>query len=455
MKKIILIIITLFLTAQTIEAQVVLDTNGVTIKWTGTTVPSPYFVQANPRGTMEWFAIVDNSTKSNITNYAKNIQSGITYFTPPSSSIPISFNNIITTLVNNMSFIFSDATDFNQPIDSWDTSNVTRMDNMFDYATSFNQPIGSWNTINVTNMSDMFSSANSFNQPIGSWNVSNVSRMDWMFYSATSFNQPIGSWNTSNVTNMSNMFAQATSFNQPIDSWNTSNVTNMSDMFFVAFSFNQPIGSWNTSNVNNMSWMFVSATSFNQPIGSWNTSNVGDMDSMFNNATAFNQNIGSWNVSNVTNMGSMFASAGLSTANYDSLLIGWSTISSNETPLKPNVPFSGGNSKYCNGATARASIISIYGWTITDGGLDCTSLDTETFDTVALKLYPNPVLSILNLKVDSNLINQPYIVVDGLGRVVLNGNITDVDTAINVEQLSKGIYYLKVSDNIVNKFVKE
>ena len=70
MKRILLLIILLITTAQTIHSQtVVLDTNGVTVKWTGTTVPSPYFVQANPRGTgMEWFAIVDNSTTINITN---------------------------------------------------------------------------------------------------------------------------------------------------------------------------------------------------------------------------------------------------------------------------------------------------------------------------------------------------------------------------------------------------
>jgi hypothetical protein len=157
----------------------------------------------------------------------------------------------------------------------------------------------------------------------------------------------------------------------------------------------------------------------------------------------------------VTNMYDMFSNAGLSTANYDALLIGWSTISPNETPLKPNVTFSGGNSKYCNGATARASIISTYGWTITDGGLDCTSLDTETFDTSNLKIYPNPVINVLNLKVDSNLVNQPYDVIDGLGRVVLKGKLNDVDASINVEQLSKGIYYLKVSDKNASKFIKE
>ena len=51
---------------------------------------------------MEWFAIVDNSTKNNISYYASDIQSGITYFTPSGSSTPIPFNNIITTLVTYM-----------------------------------------------------------------------------------------------------------------------------------------------------------------------------------------------------------------------------------------------------------------------------------------------------------------------------------------------------------------
>ena len=110
MKRIFLLIV-LALTAQTIKAQtIVLDSNGVTIKWTGTTVPSPYFIQANPRGTgMEWFAIVNNSTTSNITNYANNIPSGISYFTPPSSTTPIPFDNIVTTLVTNTTNLFYQA----------------------------------------------------------------------------------------------------------------------------------------------------------------------------------------------------------------------------------------------------------------------------------------------------------------------------------------------------------
>jgi hypothetical protein len=157
----------------------------------------------------------------------------------------------------------------------------------------------------------------------------------------------------------------------------------------------------------------------------------------------------------VTNMSGMFTGAQLSTANYDALLLGWSTISPNETPLKLNVVFSGGNSKYCNGASARNILdFTPNNWTITDGGLDCSSLDIEEFVSSSIKLYPNPVVSILNVKADYNQVNQPYAIVDDLGRVVLNGKINEVECTINVEQLSKGVYFIKVNDNNSIKFIK-
>ena len=331
-------------------------------------------------------------------------------------------------------------------------SNVTNMLGMFQGAAIFNQNISSWNVSNVTNMDSMFNTANAFNQPIGNWNVSNVTNMDSMFNTANAFNQPIENWNVSRVTNMKNMFTQATAFNQNINSWNVSNVTNMNGMFANS-AFNQPLGSWNVSNVTNMNGMFA-ISAFNQPIESWNVSRVTNMSVMFYR-TSFNQSLGSWNVSNVTDMISMFLSAGLSTANYDTTLIGWSTITPTETALKPNVTFDAGNSKYCNGASARSSIISTYGWTITDGGLDCSSLDADEFETSNIKIYPNPVISILNLKTDYNLINQPFTIIDGLGRVVLNGKLNEVESTINVEQLSKGIYYIKTAGNSATKFIKE
>jgi uncharacterized protein (TIGR02145 family) len=84
-----------------------------------------------------------------------------------------------------------------------------------------------------------------------------------------------------------------------------------------------------------------------------------------------------------------------------------------------------------------------------------SSLSNTTFDTSSIKIYPNRVLSILNVTTDNNLINQPYTIIDGLGRIVLKGKLNEVDTAINIEKLSKGIYYIKISDNNAIKFIKE
>jgi surface protein len=306
----------------------VLDANGVTIKYTQSSIPSvPYFIQASPRGTLEWFAVVNDTSKSMITNYAKNLSSGSgrTYFTTSGNVVP--FNNIVTTLMTDMSNMFDSATVFNQNIGSWDTSNVTNMSQMFGGAVVFNQDIGSWNTSNVTTMYFMFSNAVVFNQDIGSWNTSNVTDMSYMFNSATAFNKNIGSWNTSKVTAMEAMIQNASVFNQPINydsttgSWNTSNVTNMSAMFAMTSTFNQPIGNWNTSNVTNMSYMFYDASAFNQNIGSWDTSNVTDMSYMFDSATVFNQNIGSWNTSNVTTMIGMFYNASVFNGDISSWIV--------------------------------------------------------------------------------------------------------------------------------------
>jgi surface protein len=272
-----------------------------------------------------------------------------------------------TSAVTNMLGVFANTQQFNQPIGSWNTSSVTDMSAMFTNAYVFNQPIGSWNTSAVTNMSSMFSNTQQFNQPIGSWNTSAVTNMGLMFSNTQQFNQPIGSWNTSAVTNMGLMFREASQFNQPIGSWNTSAVTEMNGMFRLASVFNQPIGSWNTSAVTYMSYMFDGANAFNQPIGSWNTTNVSDMSSMFSGATAFNQSLGAWNLrisGVITN--SMFASCGMDCNKYSMTLIGW-----NANINTPNGLTLGATSlsytSIANGA--RTNLIGSKGWIISGDAL--------------------------------------------------------------------------------------
>ncbi len=268
--------------------------------------------------------------------------------------------------VSNMSYTFLLAATFNQPIGSWDVSSVTNMSNMFSSAISFNQALNNWDVSSVIDMSGLFSLAASFNQPLNTWNTTNVANMSSMFSAADSFNEDISSWNTSNVTNMSSMFSPADLFNQPLNSWDVSSVTDMSNMFDDAVVFNQPLGNWNTISVTTMYAMFDGATAFNGDISSWNVSNVTNMENMFIVATAFDQNLGSWNVSNVTSFGVFLISTSLSTANYDSLLIGWAQLEN----LKPDLTIIfGGEVKYSSEAeAARAVLTGTYNWTITDGG---------------------------------------------------------------------------------------
>ena len=104
------------------------------------------------------------------------------------------FNDIDTSKIEDMSFLFTNKTTFNGDISGWDVSNVKDMEGMFSSATSFNQDISKWNTSEVTNMKDMFCHAASFNQDISKWKFPNVEDMSGMFWGAKSFNQNLSEW---------------------------------------------------------------------------------------------------------------------------------------------------------------------------------------------------------------------------------------------------------------------
>jgi len=67
--------------------------------------------------------------------------------------------------------------------------------------------------------------------------VSSVFIMTGLFREASSFNQPIGDWDVSNVNYMGTMFSLASSFNQDISSWCVTNITSEPD----SFSINSPL----------------------------------------------------------------------------------------------------------------------------------------------------------------------------------------------------------------------
>ncbi len=278
--------------------------------------------------------------------------------------------------VTDMSGMFLHSDFFNQAIGDWDVSSVTNMSMMFRGAEVYNQEIGDWDVSSVANMSEMFRSAYDFNKAIGDWDVSSVTDMSMMFDEAISFNQDIGDWDVGSVTNMASMFDEALQFNQDIRNWDVSSVTDMSNMFRgdddndyrLVSTFNQSIGDWDVSSVTDMSFMFFMAYDFNQDIGDWDVSSVTDMSGMFREASDFNQNIGDWDISSLTNAAYMLDDSGMSAANFDYLLAGWSTDSSGvEGDGIDDIPTSvtlGALGLTYTDQVAFDRLVNDYGWTI-------------------------------------------------------------------------------------------
>jgi hypothetical protein len=61
--------------------------------------------------------------------------------------------------------MFSDATDFNQPLDRWTLAAATDVSCMFENARAFNQSLVSWNVATIAQKEEVFDDAAAFRQP--------------------------------------------------------------------------------------------------------------------------------------------------------------------------------------------------------------------------------------------------------------------------------------------------
>ena len=111
-------------------------------------------------------------------------------------------------------------------------------------------------------------------------------------------------------------------------------------------------------------------------ISNWDTSEVTDMNQMFRNCDSFDYSLANWNINKVTDFTFfMVLATGLSTSNYDATLVGWESTLQAEFPsgvgYTPTIGINFGGSTFTTGGagdTARQSLITNFGWTITDGG---------------------------------------------------------------------------------------
>ena len=240
-----------------------------------------------------------------------------------------------------LSYTFYGCSNFNGYVNGWDVSGVSNGERIFMLATSFNQDLNNWNTSSFTTISNMFTGASSFNGDLSGWDLSLVT--------------------------IATAFLQGTAFNNnSIDNWEVKTIQ-LFNSFFRETSFNQDISGWDMSAATRVDQMFYGNTAFNQNIGGWVLSNCTRMDFMLFNNDSFDQDISGWDVNQVSNFLSFLLSAtGLSTANYDALLIAWDAQGA--MAYSGTVNF--GDSQFTAGGAAeaaRTSLINKWGG-ISDGG---------------------------------------------------------------------------------------
>ncbi len=156
-------------------------------------------------------------------------------------------------------------------------------------------------------------------------------------------------------------------FRDAAGNWNSVAAKNETilDTRFTSPTFTRDITSLDVAYVTSAVSAFSGNHTFNQDISGWNTSSMTIMENMFGGATAFDRDIGDWDISSLTNATDFLNGSGMSTANVDRLLAGWSDVnrSAGETGIQNNVALGLLGMTYTD-ATSAQYLTDTYGWAL-------------------------------------------------------------------------------------------
>ena len=82
-----------------------------------------------------------------------------------------------------------------------------------------------------------------------------------------------------------------------------------------------------------------------------------------------------------------------------------------------------------------------------------SSGEDELSESISIKVYPNPTTDFINIET-SDIDTYNYSVVDGVGKIVLEGASSEAIKSLEFKTLSTGVYHLLIfkEDKIVKKF---
>lgn len=72
-----------------------------------------------------------------------------------------------------------------------------------------------------------------------------------------------------------------------------------------------------------------------------------------------------------------------------------------------------------------------------------------------ITIYPNPATDKINVKINTNKIGNPYNIYDQSGRIIQSGVLNLENNAIEIGNLSKGIYLFSLDNTLIRKFEKQ
>ncbi len=382
---------------------------------------------------------------------------------------------IATTSLVRMFDLCTKLTSIGDP-SQWDLSSVTNMALFLsgeNQVMIFNQDLSDLDMSNVQNVSSMFHKCRSFNNGgsdgIKDWDTSNFTAISSMFRECYAFNQPLTNWViTDGVGSLASFLRNARSFNHSINHFDTSNVTSLNRAFMGTRLFNQTMEDLDFSSVINMDYAFY-ASRYNHPLPAMSSALTSALETFSkengSQSYSFDQSLADWDVQNLANAnmcGAGTRAIALSTANYDATLIGWEAALQAAYPsgagytLSPYGNF--GTSTYTLGGAAdaaRTSLISNFGWTITDGGAIWTLVSENlavNLDASDTDSYSGSGTSWIDLSGNGNnftLTNGPTFSTEKGGSIVCDGVDDYIQSNSQIEETTGGLSvfcYYKVSD---------
>jgi hypothetical protein len=77
---------------------------------------------------------------------------------------------------------------------------------------------------------------------------------------------------------------------------------------------------------------------------------------------------------------------------------------------------------------------------------------SEVSQSNLFSVFPNPAQSLINVNIEANLVGSVFTIYDNIGKAVKTGKLNSLNTTIDVNDLSGGIYSFNVGGNSKQTF---